>query len=97
MLVVWVLGTEETSLAIAMLLFVVLLLVLVVSAVAAGFVSGACGIDEGGQSSPAGTFDTVQTPPVDPSSVGPPVAAGLQTVGVVPGDAFVVPLRDRST
>lgn len=45
MLVMLVLGTEEESLAIAMPLLVALLLVLVVSAAAAGFVSGACGID----------------------------------------------------
>ena len=49
------------------------------------------------QSSPAGTSDTVQIPPVGPSSVERPVAAGLPTVEVVPGDAFVVPWRDMST
>lgn len=49
------------------------------------------------QSSPAGISDTVQTPPVDPSSVEQPVAAGLQTVEVVPGDASAVLSRDRST
>ncbi len=48
-------------------------------------------------SSPAGTFDTVRTLLVDPFSAEPPVVAGLQTGGVVPGDASVVPLRDRST
>ena len=45
MSVVLVLGTEEDSLAIAMSLLVALLLVLVVSAAAAGFVSDACGIN----------------------------------------------------
>ncbi len=49
------------------------------------------------QSSPAGTFDTVRTLPVDPFFAEPPVVAGLQTGEVVPGDASVVPLRDRST
>ena len=48
-------------------------------------------------SSPAGTSDTVQTPPVGPSSVERPVAAGRQTAEVVPGDASVVPSRDMST
>ena len=49
------------------------------------------------QSSPAGTFDTVRTLPVDPFSVEPPVVVGLQIGEAVPGDASVVPLRDRST
>ena len=44
MLVVSVLGTEGDSFAIAMPLLVALLLVLVASAAAAGFVSGACEI-----------------------------------------------------
>ena len=46
MLVVSVLGTVKDLLAIAMPLLVVLVLVLVVSAVAAGSVSGAHGIEK---------------------------------------------------
>lgn len=49
------------------------------------------------QNSPAGTSDTVQIPLVDPSSAERPVVAGLQIGEVGPGDASVVPLRDRST
>ena len=49
------------------------------------------------QSSPAGTSDTVQIPPADPSSAELPVVAGLQIGEAVPEDASVVPLRDRST
>ena len=49
------------------------------------------------QSSPAGTFDTVRTPPADPSSAEPLVVAGPQIGEVVPRDASVVPLQDRST
>ena len=49
------------------------------------------------QSSPAGTFGTVRTPPADLFSAEPLVVAGLQIGEVVPGDASVVPLRDRST
>lgn len=47
MLVASVLGTAEQSLAIGPTRLVALLLVLVVFAVAAGFVRGACGVDKG--------------------------------------------------
>ena len=71
--------------------------VLVASAVAAGFVRGACGDRGRNQSSPAGTSDTVQIPPAGPSFAVLPVVAGLQIGEVVPEDASVAPLRDRST
>ncbi len=75
----------------------VLLLVLVVSVVAAKLVRNAYNIDRGKQSSPADTSDIARTPPAGPSFAEPPVVAGLPIGGAVPEDASVAPLQDRST
>ena len=49
------------------------------------------------QDLPAGTSDTVQTPPAGLSSAEPPVVAGLQIGAVVLGDASAGLWQDRST
>lgn len=97
MLAALVLETAGQLLAIGTTQLDGLLPVLVVSAVAAGWVRGACRDRGRDQSSPAGTSDTVQIPPAGPSFAGLPVVAGLQIGEVVPEDAFVAPLRGKST